>query len=87
MAYGKAKVELYSFLTLALDGSEWLVSLAGHFTTAVRAPAAHRVGDFGGHLHIVEEKKFLTLLWIELLFEFPNPSLPPQRDYFLLGFV
>jgi hypothetical protein len=40
-AHGGVDVYIYVFLTLALDGGEWLASLPGRFATAVIAPAIH----------------------------------------------
>jgi hypothetical protein len=37
-----------SFLTSALDGSEWSASCPGRFTPGERAPGTHRVGGWVG---------------------------------------
>jgi len=40
-AYWEVEVWLHVFLTLALDGSEWLGSRSGCFTSRVSAPGIH----------------------------------------------
>ena len=53
---GAAEVQLHSFLTVALDGGEWLTSRSGHFTIG-KKPCAHRTGglvDPRVNLYILE---------------------------------
>jgi len=42
--YCGVEVEIYAFLTSALDGGEWLGSYSGHFTPGVRTPGTHWIG-------------------------------------------
>jgi hypothetical protein len=41
-------VQLHTFLTSALDGSEWSASRPGRFTPRERAPGIHWIGDWVG---------------------------------------
>jgi len=44
--YGAVEVRLQAFLTLALDGNEWLASRTGRFTSGEISPATHRTGGY-----------------------------------------
>jgi len=44
--YWEVEVQLHTFLTSALDGSEWSASHPSHFTSGVRAPSAHWMGGW-----------------------------------------
>jgi hypothetical protein len=37
------EVQIFSFLTSALDRGEWLVSLSGHLTPGKSAPGTHLI--------------------------------------------
>jgi hypothetical protein len=39
--YGRMKVSLHVFLSLALDVGEWSVSQPSHFTSRERSPSTH----------------------------------------------
>jgi hypothetical protein len=61
---GGMDVEIHIFLTSALVGGEWSASRPGRFT-----PGTHWIGgwvDPGASLDDVENRKFLTLLGLEL---------------------
>jgi hypothetical protein len=46
--YGVMEVQLHSFLTLVLDGGEWLASQPGRFTPKERTPGTHCKGGWMG---------------------------------------
>jgi len=48
------EAQLRAFLNSALDGSEWLASRPGHFTSGVVAPGAHLIGGWVGPRAAVE---------------------------------
>jgi len=43
---GEEEVQLHTFLTLALDGSECSASWPGHFTPEERTPGTHWTGGW-----------------------------------------
>jgi len=43
-----APVVIYTFLTLALDGDEWLASHPGHFISVEKPPLTHWIGGWVG---------------------------------------
>jgi len=45
--YGRVEAQLHSFLTSALDGSQWSASRPGHFTPEIRASGTYWIGDWG----------------------------------------
>jgi hypothetical protein len=56
------------FLTSALDGGEWSISLPCRFIPADTGPCTRRVGGWMGHtagLDVMEKKEILSLLEIE----------------------
>jgi len=58
--YGEVEVQLHIFLTLALDGGEWLASCPVHFTTRESTPGVHWIGGWGGSrvsLDMVEKRR------------------------------
>jgi hypothetical protein len=62
-------VSIHVFLTSALVGSEWSASRLGRFTRGERAPGTHWIGDWvdpRAGVDDVEDRKFLTLLGLEL---------------------
>jgi hypothetical protein len=62
-------VWIHVFLTPALVEGEWSASRPGRFTPGQRAPGTHWVGIWVGPRAVlgdVEERKFLTLLGVEL---------------------
>jgi hypothetical protein len=46
--YSGVEVELHTFLTSALDGSEWSVSCPSCFTPRIRALVTHWIGGWEG---------------------------------------
>jgi hypothetical protein len=44
--YGWMEIQLHAFLTLALDGDEWLASQPGRLNPRERAPGAHWIGGW-----------------------------------------
>jgi hypothetical protein len=44
--YGGVKIQLYIFLTSALDGDEWSASLPGCLIPRERAPSSHWIGGW-----------------------------------------
>jgi hypothetical protein len=42
--YGEMEVQIHEFLTLALDGGEWLASCPCHFTPRERTPINRKLG-------------------------------------------
>jgi len=42
------EIDLPTFLTSALDGSEWSVPRPGHFTPGGRVPSNHSIGGWLG---------------------------------------
>jgi hypothetical protein len=70
-------------LNSALVGGEWSASHPDHFTPGERTPDTHWIGawvDPIGGLDIVEKRKFLTLLGLELRLLGRSQSLT-QRLY------
>jgi hypothetical protein len=68
-AYGGVNVETHVFITSALVGGEWSVSLPGPLTPGERAPATHRIGGWvepTAGLDDVKKKEFFTLPRLEL---------------------
>jgi len=53
---GKAEVQLHSFLTPAVDGSEWLTSCPGHHTPREWAPSTHLKGGWMGPMEILQTR-------------------------------
>lgn len=71
------EVQLHSFFTIALDGSEWPTSHPNNFTPGVK-PGTHSVGGCGGAReaqsrsgHIGEDKNPLLLPGFEPQFVQP----------------
>jgi hypothetical protein len=63
-AYGGVDVEIRVFLTSALVGDEWSVSLPGRFSSGDTAFGTHWIGGWVGPrfgLEGVVKRKFLTL--------------------------
>jgi len=62
--YWGGKVQIHSFLTLALDGYEWSASCFYRFTTGVRTPNPHWIGGWVGpraDFDAVAKRKILSL--------------------------
>jgi len=62
----EVKVQVHSFLTLALDGGEWSVSCPSHFTPGESAPIVHLVGGWMDHtasLYASEKRKISYSCW------------------------
>jgi hypothetical protein len=67
--YGGVDLYIHIFLTSALVGGEWLVSLPDRFTPGERAPGTHWTGgwvDPRDGLDDLEKKKFLSLSGLEV---------------------
>jgi hypothetical protein len=65
-----------SFLTLALDGGEWLPSRTGRFTPEERALGTHWIRGWSGRCG---EEKNLPLPAIEPRLSSPKPRLSPRK--------
>jgi hypothetical protein len=52
--YGGVEAELSVFLTLALDGDEWLVSWPGRFIPGEKSPIPTEWGGLVGPIHRVD---------------------------------
>jgi hypothetical protein len=67
-AYGGVNIQIHIFLTSALAGGEWSVSLPCHFTPGERAPGTHWIGGWvnpRADMDNVGKRKFFTLLGLE----------------------
>jgi hypothetical protein len=79
------EVEVYAFLTLALDGDEWSASRPGRFTPRERAPGTHWIGGWVGPRAILDRVMRGKISW-ESKSRTPNhparsPALYPLSYY------
>ena len=63
---GAMEIEFYSFLTLVLDGGEWLFSCPGCCTPGEIAAGDHCVGGWASHTAILDVLKKINVytLWV-----------------------
>jgi hypothetical protein len=90
-----------SFLTSALDGSEWSASLPSHFTPRGKSPLTHGIGGWVGSktsLDDVKRRKILPLPGLEFrplgrpahkqsLYRLRYPGAPIKSSMFLNRFI
>jgi hypothetical protein len=80
-AYWGVEVQLYYFLTSALDGSEWLASRTGRFTPKERAPVTHWIAGWvrprAGLETVVKRKTTNSCRDSNLRSSSPQPSAIP----------